>query len=180
MTVLVLATGGCLSAPEVRTTFLGSVDLIDMTYQMAMSFAQDPHLSQRTPEDDPWVVSVYRVTNHTNQIMPQREKWLYIGRLRAMLSQSDVASRYDLIWVIPPERWGMVAEELGVSEEPYGLRMDPTHLLSAEFHALTNTSGAGRSDTYLCSYHLTDIRTGLIVWEDTWEVKRARAGRTYD
>ena len=133
MTVLVLATGGCLSAPEVRTTFLGSVDLIDMTDQMAMSFAQDPHLSQRTPEDAPWVVSVDRVTNHTNQIMPQREKWLYIGRLRAMLSQSDVASRYDLIWVIPPERWGMVAEELGVSEEPYGMRMDPTHLLSAEF-----------------------------------------------
>lgn len=180
MVLGLLATGGCLSPPRARTTFLGSVDLVDMTDGMAQSFAADPVLSRRSGEDEPWVISVYRVVNHTNQIIPEREKWLYVGRLRALLAQSDVARRYRLIWVIPPERWPMVAEELGVSKEPYGLRLDPTHLLSAEFNALTTTSGAGRADTYVCSYQLTDLRDGQVVWENLWEVKRAVAGRTYD
>jgi hypothetical protein len=180
LAILVMAAGGCMSAPLVRTTFLGSVDLVEMTDRMAESFASDPVLGTRSADDEAWVISVYRVVNHTNQIMPEREKWLYVGRLRALLAQSDVARRYRLVWVIPPERWPMVAEELGVAEEPYGLRMDPTHLLSAEFNALTTTSGQGRSDTYVCSYQLTDIRGGEIVWEDTWEVKRAIKGLTYD
>ena len=136
MTILVLATGGCMSAPIVRTTFLGSVDLVEMTDRMAESFASDPLFAGRTDADETWVISVYRVVNHTNQIVPDREKWLYIGRLRAQLAQTDVAERYRLVWVIPPERWSMVAEELGTSQEPFGLRMDPTHLLGAEFHAL--------------------------------------------
>lgn len=171
---------GCGGPPKVRTTFLNSIDLIDMTDRMAESFAHDEVIGRRTPDDDPWVISIYRVQNHTNQIIPEREKWLYIARLRAKLAQSDIAAQRGPIWIIPPERWPMVAEELGVSEEPYGLRMNPTHQLTAEFNTLTVTSGRGRSDTYVCSYHLYDLRTGTIVWEDSWEVKRAISGKTYD
>ena len=171
---------GCGSAPKTNTTFLRSVDLVDMTDRMAESFTHDDRISRRTPEDDPWVISIYRVANHTNQIIPDREKWLYIARLRALLAQSDLAKKRHIIWVIPPERWPMVAEELGVSREPYGLRMNPTHQLTAEFHALTNTSGRGRTDAYVCDYQLLDLNSGQIVWEGAWEVKRAIAGKTYD
>jgi hypothetical protein len=164
----------------VQTTFLRSVDLIDMTDKMAQSFASDPVIGQRSAADQPWVISISRVVNHTNQIIPDREKWLYIARLRAMLAQSDIAKQRSIIWIIPPERWSMVSEELGVSEEPYGLRMNPTHQLTAEFHALTNTSGKGRSDAYLCDYQLLDLNSGAIVWEGSWEVKRAITGKTYD
>ncbi len=174
-----LALCAC-APPAVRTTFLGSVDLIDMTDRMAESLARDPQLGRRTPDDEAWVISVYRVINHTNQIIPEREKWLYLARLRAQLARSDLAARRRLIWVIPPERWPIVAAELGVSVEPFGLRLDPTHQLTAEFHALTNTSGAGRSDAYLCNYQLVDLRIGSLVWEDAWEVKRAVSGLTYD
>jgi hypothetical protein len=178
-----MLTLGCSAPPrhgEAPTTFLRSVDLIDMTDKMAQSFANDQAIAGRSPNHEPWVISMFRVANHTNQIIPDREKWLYLARLRAMLAQSDLAQRARLIWIIPPERWSMVAEELDVSEEPYGLRMNPTHQLTAEFHALTNTSGQGRTDAYFCNYQLLDLRSGTIVWEDKWEVKRAITGRTYD
>ena len=180
--LVLVALGGCGGPPKVQTTFLRSVDLIDMTDKMAQSFANDEVIGKRTATDKPWVISIYRVVNNTNQIIPDREKWLYVGRLRAMLAQSDLSKQRSIIWVIPPERWHIVAEELGASgaEEPYGLRMEPTHLLTADFGALTNTSGRGRSDAYLCDYQLLDLQSGTIVWEDKWEVKRAIAGKTYD
>ncbi len=171
---------GCGGPPKVHTTFLQSVDLIAMTDKMAASFTHDDVIAARTPESEPWVISMYRVQNHTNQIIPDREKWLYLARLRALLAQTDVSKQHNLIWIIPPERWPIVAQELGVSEEPYGLRWNPTHQLTAEFHALTNTSGAGRSDAYVCDYQLLDLRSGVIEWEDSWEVKRAISGKTYD
>lgn len=177
---MVTAACGCGSQPVARTTFLRSVDLIDMTDRMAESFANDPVLGRRGSDADPWVISVDRVVNYTNQIIPQREKWLYLARLRALLAESESAVGRNIIWTIPPQRWPMVAQELGLDEEPYGLRLPPTHLLTAEFHALTNTSGAGRSDMYLCSFQLLHLSSGTVVWEEKWEVKRAVSGLTYD
>jgi hypothetical protein len=167
-------------APKAKTTFLESVDLINMTDHMAQSFAKDDVIGRRAATDPPWVISIERVTNHTNQLIPDREKWLYIGRLRAVLGEADFSKARSIVWVIPPERWPIIARELPDAKEPYGLRMKPTHLLTAEFAALTNTSGRGRSDAYLCDYQLIDLSTSKIEWEDKWEVKRAVSGKTYD
>ena len=171
---------GCGGAPKAKTTFLNSVDLVAMTDRMAQSFATDEVIGRRAATDQPWVISIFRVTNHTNQIIRDSEKWLYVARLRSMLAQSNIAKERSIIWVMPPERWKMVSEELGVSEEPYGLRMNPTHQLTAEFHALTNTSAKGRTDMYVCDYQLLDLSSGAIVWEGSYEVKRAISGKTYD
>lgn len=179
--VVICATlAGCGTPPQAHTTFLQSVDLIDMTDRMAESFTHDDVIVARRPGDELWVISIYRVVNHTNQIIPDNQKWLYVGRLRALLAQTPVSKDHSLIWIIPPERWPIIAHELGVSEEPYGLRMNPTHQLTAEFHALTNTNAKGRSDAYVCSYQLLDLRSGAITWEDSWEVKRATSGLSYD
>ncbi len=177
---MVICSTGCGGPPKVRTTFLNSVDLLDMTDRMAASFANDAVIGERSPDDKPWVISINRVANHTNQIIPEREKWLYIGRLRAVLAQSPIARDRSIIWVIPPERWPIIAHEIGAPEEPYGLRMAPTHLLTAAFHSLTLTHAQGRSDTYVCDFQLLDLATSRIVWEDRWEVKRAIEGLTFD
>ncbi len=97
-------------------------------------------------------------------------------RLRAQLARSDVAARRNIMWVIEPERWPIAPDEVS---EP-SPRVPPTHLLAGAFHTLTQTSGRGRSDAYLCAFQLTDLRSGMLVWEDAWEVKRAVLGLTYD
>lgn len=173
-----LFLAACAGPPTVRTTFLDSVDLVDMTDRMAMSLARDGEIASRTPASDPWVVSMNRVINHTNQIIPEREKWLYVGRLRAVLGATDFARERNIIWMMPPHRWAQVQDELG--PPPPELRLTPTHELTAELTALTSTSGGGRSDTYLTEFQLIDLDTGSIVWQDHWEVKRAISGITYD
>lgn len=190
---IVWFAAGCASAPPIaRTPFLNSVDLVEMTDQMAQSFAGDAVIGQRNADDDHWIISLYRVVNHTNQIIPEREKWLYVGRLRAVLDRSDLSSQRNVTWIVPPNRWRQISELEGGAIDP-GPRLDPTHLLTAQFSALTQTSGAGgvsrqamqkggggRSDTYLCSYELLDLESGRIIWEDAWEVKRSTRGITYD
>jgi hypothetical protein len=173
-----LSLAGCGGAPKVRTTFLNSVDLVEMTDRMAESFAADQVMRERTPQSRQWIVSIDRMHNLTNQVIPEREKWLYIARLRAVLQQSEIARQRNIIWVIPPERWPLVQEELG--DAPHELRRTPTHEMTAEFGALTNTSGKGRSDAYVCEYQLVDIVDGRIIWSDIWEVKRSVSGKTYD
>ena len=173
-----LLAGTCVgcSAPEVRTTFLGSVDLVEMTDRMADSFADDPVIGRRSEASETWVVSIDRVVNHTNQIIPGREKWLYTTRMRALLAKSSIARRRNIVWIVPPERWPAAAGEL---ESPHR-RLTPTHLLAAEFQSLTLTSAAGRSDTYVCAFQLTDLGDGHLVWEDLWEVKYAVRGLTWN
>lgn len=173
-----IALAGCSGAPKARTTFLNSVDLIEMTDRMAESFASDEGMRERSSQSSQWIVSIDRMHNLTNQVIPEREKWLYIARLRAVLQQSPIARERNIIWVIPPERWHIVQAELG--DAPHELRRTPTHEMTAEFGALTNTSGKGRSDAYLCEYQLIDMHDGRIVWSDSWEVKRSVSGKTYD
>ncbi len=173
--VLTLSLVSC-AAPAARTPFLKSVDVVEMTDRMAESFAGDPVIGARNADNEPWVISIDRVANHTNQIVPSREKWLYVTRLRSRLAQSDLSRRRHVYWVVNPERWPLAVDEI----DDVSARMPPTHVLAAEFHSLTNTSAAGRSDMYMCSFQLTDVRDGHLVWEDRWEVKRAVSGLTFD
>lgn len=178
LTSLGLLMIGCSGPPKVRTPFLTSVDLREMSDRMAESFAGDEVIGSRTPSSERWVISMDRVVNHTNQIIPENERWLYLARLRSRLAQSDIAQRRNLVWIIPPERWPIVQPELG--DAPPELRLAPTHLLTATFDALTRTGPRGRSDAYFCSYQLVDLQSGRMVWEDAWEVKRAVSGLTFD
>lgn len=175
------ATSGCASGPPVvRTTFLQSVDLVEMTDRMAASLAEAPAITDRTPDSPRWVVSMDRIVNRTNQVIPDGQKWLYVARLRGLLARTDLAREASIMWVMPPAQWSRVAGELDDPREPLELRTPPTHQLTGTFLAQTLTSAAGRSDTYVCSYQLIDLSDGSLVWEDAWEVKRSIAGRTYD
>ncbi len=173
----VVVAAGC-APPAAHTTFLNDVDLVDMTDRMAESFANDPVIGRRSDASERWVISIDRVANGTYQVMPSREKWLYTSRLRALLGESDLARRRNIVWVVSPERWPAAAGELG--REDVSGRLPPTHLLSAEFQTLTSTSATGRSDMYVCAFQLTELEYGRLVWEDLWEVKYAVRGVTWD
>lgn len=177
--VVALAVAAC-APPKSETSFLRSVDLVNMTDQMSLSFSQAPEVLARNSSSPRWVVSIDKITNNTNQVIPENEKWAYIGRLRALLTQTRLSEAKNIAWVVPPERWPLIASELKLIGVPPDLRLPPTHVLTGEFAALTNTSGQGRSDAYVCSYQLVDLKTGALVWEDSWQVKRAVSGKTYD
>jgi hypothetical protein len=50
-------------------------------------------------------------------------------------------------------------------------RTTPTHVLTAEFYALTHADRLARSDAYVCAFQLMEMQSEQIIWEDRYEVK---------
>lgn len=180
------ATQGC-SAPRVNTTRLMAADLVAMSRKMAHSLLNSPALAGRGPDSPRWVVVMDRAVNLTNTIIPKREKWAFVARLRALLNQSPVLRHSHITFILSRPKAESLAGQEGLppegaeaSDGEMGGRLTPTHALSATFYAMTNVSRWGRSDTYLAAFQLIDLSSGLIVWEDKYEVKRAVVRNKFD
>ncbi|MBI1373834.1 MAG: hypothetical protein GC159_14010 [Phycisphaera sp.] len=166
--VAIAASLGACSEPRINNTRLGSTDLVVMTDRMVQSLMANNAVASRTPRSEPWVVTLDRVSNRTNDIIPDGEKWLFMARLRARLSESPSLRDRNLTFIVPAERRGQIEHEGHPAET-----LKPTHALAATFHALTTQSRGGRTDTYLCAFELLDLRDDHLVWEDSYEIKQA-------
>jgi PBP1b-binding outer membrane lipoprotein LpoB len=158
---------GC-AAPRIQTTQLTSTDVVEMTDNMTASLTSDEVVSARSPQSDTWVFSIDRVRNLTEHPMSMNERWGTMARLRSRLAQTDFARERNIVWILPPDLGQQYASD---SYDSSAQRRLPTHSLHATFYSDTNTSLAGRSDAYLCAFTLTDLATGLVIWEDSFEVK---------
>jgi len=167
---------GC-SAPRVNTTMLTAADVVRMTDDMSADLAAAPFLAERSPDSPLWVWSMDRVTNLTEHIMPEGERWAVMARFRAKLSESLLARERNIRFVLPPEQWKKYASG---SWQPEAERLRPTHALRAEFRSDTVTSLHARSDHYLCAFQLLDLESGRLLWEDAYEVKYAVSRNRFD
>ncbi len=164
----------CISAcaaPRINTTTLTAADIVRMTDEMAMDLASSPQIAQRNAGSEPWVFTLDQVTNRTEHLMDESERWGTMVRFRSRLSESFVARERNIRFVVPAVEWRRYADaEFRASPDA---RLTPTHTLRAEFRSDTSTSARHRSDYYLCAFQLVDLRDGGLVWEDAYEVKYA-------
>src|SRR5688572_28473670 len=80
---------GCAAPPEpgaAASTFLRSVDLIEMTDKMAQSFASDTLIGNRWSDDQPWVISIFRIVNHQSDHSRAREVALHRALARHVVA----------------------------------------------------------------------------------------------
>lgn len=163
------------SAPRVNNTRLGSADLVAMTDAMAASLLNADAIAGRTAASPPWIVTLDRVSNRTNHVIPANEQWAFMARLRAMLSQSDALAARNLRFVMSADR----LDELGIDRKaggalaPGSRNTNPTHVLGATFYSATTRTREGRTDAYLCAFKLLDADDDRVLWEDSYEVKHA-------
>jgi hypothetical protein len=161
---------GC-AAPKVNTTTLTAADIVKMTDQMAADLAASPAIARRSADSEPWVFTLDEVTNRTEHLMDEGERWATMVRFRSRLAESMLAKECGIRFVLPAAQWRLYAEpEYRAALEN---RLIPTHTLRAEFRSDTTTSIAHRADHYLCAFQLADLRDGQVVWEDAYEVKYA-------
>lgn len=165
--LIALPLVGC-SVPKLNTTRLDSIDLVTMTDQMAASLTSSEAITGSDRSSKPWTVTMDRVSNQTNDIMPEGEKRAFLARLRAQLNQSPALASRNITFVAPLAQ-RQATEELQVA--PTAIR--PTHALTATFYAASERTRAARSDAYLAAFQLLDLKTNQIVWEDRYEVKYA-------
>jgi len=157
---------GC-SAPRVDHTRLGSADLVAMTDAMVRSMLADDALAGRSTESPAMIIVADRVSNRTNDILPEREKQAFTARLRALLNQSPELDRRNMQFVRNRDR---------ASSD----RVAPTHALTATFYADTQAERQRRSDMYVCAFQLTDLANDRILWEDRYETNKSVVRGKYD
>lgn len=171
-TLLVLILTGCTNALQSgHNTLLDATDLQQMTDQMARSIVADPRVQEAIRSDGPLKVVVQPVENQlTAEVLPRGEAQAFTVRVRALLSQHNAN---QFLWILNREEFYRVrGQELDVPLGPAPEAIDPEYALTAIFSSLSTESSKGRSDFYLCSYQLSNLKTRAILWTDSYKLKK--------
>jgi PBP1b-binding outer membrane lipoprotein LpoB len=171
--LLALALSGCTSAVQSgHNTLLDSVDLVQMTDQMARSIVADKRVQEAIQKDGSLKVVVQPVENRiTAGVLPRGEAQAFTARVRALLSKHD-PDRFT--WVLNrDEFYDLRNKELeDVPLGPAPEAVSPQYALTAVFSSLSDESSQRRTDFYVCTYELSDLQTRNVIWSDSYKVKK--------
>lgn len=175
LAVVVLVVGGCGGLNRnMQSTVLSGRDLVAMTDKMAAAIASDTHIAALTARG-PIVIVLTPLNNMTNEIIPRSQGDIFLHRVRVLLTaQPSLRSRF--VFVLNPQTYKHLLAQQGLARGDLGGQaalLEPGYALQATFYSDTKANGYARSDYYLCTYRLTNIVTGELVWEGTYEVKKA-------
>lgn len=177
LTILLLGLAGCGGPalnPDMRNTFLDSHDLVAMTDKMASAIASDPAIARLTSHG-PITIVLTPLRNNTDQIIPRNQGDIFLHRVRALLTAHQLLRR-EFIFVLNKAAYQRLAagEQPGIGPlGPDVNRLQPQYALQATFYSDNKVSPEYRSAYYLCTFYLTNIRTGQMIWEGTYETKKA-------
>lgn len=154
-------------------------DIEVMGEQMGASLTR--RFSQRGPNDEPWTVSIDKVTNLTDDLLTQGEQWGIMARLRGTQPIVTLWDEKKVRFVITPERRDLVKTQQPLDfDERFGQERAVTHVLTATFRSVQRGDFTTRTDLYACEFELIDVRAGQPVWNDRYEFKRQALGAVWD
>ena len=169
---LLAFVAGCTSATQSgHNTLLDSVDLVQMTDQMARSIVADPRVERQISEKGKLQVVVEPVDNRlTAEVLPRGQAEAFTARVRALLSQH---APDKFTWILnKSEFYDLRGKELDVALGPAPEAINPDYALTAIFSSLSDESSAVRTDFYLCRYELSNLQTRTVLWSDSYKVKK--------
>lgn len=164
---------GCQSAVETgHNTALDSIDLLQMTSDMAMKLSGDANVQREIREHGAMRIVVEPVQNEmTAEVLPRGPAEAFTGRVRALLAKQSPG---DFTWIMNRDSYYRLrAQELDVDLGPAPEAINPQYALTAKFSSLTNEDRKRRSAYYLCVYELTDLTHRNVFWTDKYEVKKS-------
>jgi len=171
---------GCTSAVQSgHNTLLDSVDLQQMTDQMARSIAADPRVHEAISREGALKIVVQPVENQmTAEVLPRGQAEAFTARVRALLSQRNPA---QFVWVLNRDDfYDLRKKELDVPLGPAPEAVNPEYALTAVFTTLTHETSASRSDFYVCNYQLSNLQTRNVLWSDSYKVRKSAVKQFLD
>jgi hypothetical protein len=174
---------GC-AGPE--TTRMTADDFDEIATRMAASLRRCPAIAARTPNSPLWVVTIDKVTNLSNDVMSEGEKWYIMARVRGMMPMLALRQDKNIRFVIPAERKDAmlndpnIGVQAGELTDAFASERHPTHELEATFRSITRADATHRTDAYVCEFQLLDLTSGEPPWVDQFEFKRAASGQVWD
>lgn len=179
---VMMCLASCAAKPTGQSTRLTIDDIEAMTAEMAQSMLSSDALTKRGPGSEPWVVSIDKVLNLSDEVMTKNEQWSIMAQVRGAAPIKALWDEKAVRFVIPPER----VMELRNSEygpdftEGFAEDRRVTHTMTATFRSVTRAQAKQRSDLYYCEFDLLEFATGEPVWSDKFEFKRQAKGHVWD
>lgn len=177
LVVLVLMTA--CAAPGRQSTRLTADDLEATTTEIAARLGASAFMASRGPESPRMVVAVQKVENLTSDLIPEREQWWMIQRVRDSAPLLALSRQRNIRFVIPVEHL-REGEARGTLPENFASSRAPTHEMTATFRSATRAAAMARTEVYVVDYRITDLGTGELVFNETFSFKRQAMGRSYD
>lgn len=170
-----LVLAACASAP--RSSRLAVDDVEFTAKELAAKLAASEFLAGRSADSPRMTVAIDKLENLTADVLPEREQWYLMARVRDSASMESLRRLRNIVFVVPVHRAASGATEFD-REVASGRR--PTHEMGATFHAAVRAAGQDRTDAYLCEMRITSLDTRELVWADSVEFKKSATGRAYD
>ncbi|MCX6930879.1 MAG: penicillin-binding protein activator LpoB [Verrucomicrobia bacterium] len=155
----------------VAGTGIESQDLVAVADKMARSILSIPQIANAAT---PPTVLLDPVDNQTRFPI---NRDIFLTRIRAQLNSK---ARGKVMFLARNQMEVLEKERNRKREGSVTASSDPTvqefkgadYLLSGTLQGLSTRTKAGTSDYILYDFHLTDMRTSVIVWEDSAEMKK--------
>jgi hypothetical protein len=174
---LTLSLTGCASTP--RSTSLTVDDLSTTATELSAKLAASNFMHDRTAESPRMVITLSKVENLSNDLIPSGEQWYMMARLRDSFPIGELRMKRNLVFVIPAEHLQAGRDADNFPANFAGSRQ-PTHEMTATFRSARRASGLDRTEGYDCEFRITDLTTGELCFAETVGFKRIAHGRSYD
>ena len=154
-----------------HSTALDSVNLVEMTDDMARRIVGSPTVQEAIQRDGKLRVVVQPVENNmTAEILPRGAAEAFTGRVRALLSEH---APQQFTWIMNRDDFRKLRrQEIDFDLGPSPDAIQPEYALVARFSSVANESIKHRSSYYLCIYELTNIENRQVLWNGRYEVKK--------
>ncbi len=182
MFMIAMCVMGCDPKPVGESTRLTLGDIETMTQEMAQSLLASDTFADRGPNSEPWIVSIDKVLNLSDDVMTENEQWSIMAQVRGAAPIRAMGDEKAVRFVIPPERAVALQNSANATDfqRGFGSERRVTHTMTATFRSVTRAQAKQRSDLYYCEFDLLDIGTGEPVWSDRFEFKRRARGHVWD
>lgn len=168
----ILFESGCTSAVgSGHNTALDSVDLMQMTDDMAMKIIADADVQAAIAREGKLLVVVQPVENKMRgEVLPRGQAQAFTARLRGLLTR-HAPDRFT--WIMNRDDfYHLRGRELDVDLGPDPERIQPKYALTATFSSLADEDPLRRSSYYLCAFELNSLTDRVVLWTGSYEVKR--------
>ncbi len=178
LALVCVAITGCAATP--RSTRLTPRDIQEMSVRVAQSLATSEALQTRSPQSEPWSVTVSEVQNLSHDVISEGERWGVMAGIVSSLPVRELWDQRRVRLLLPAERVASLRRSLGADADSFAAQRRPTHVIRATFRSLPRSDGRASSELYDCLFEMVELDSGRLVWRDHVEYKREASGHVWD
>lgn len=173
---------GCASPTATRggaSTLITIEDIDEVVEQMAARLASSSFMAQRSTSSEPISLTLTKPVNYTHDVIRDGDRWTLIQNVVNSPTMQAMTRERNVKLIISREFFDELKRN---SADARDMTIDrrPTHVMDATLRTITRSGGDARTDQYECTYAISALGSGEVVWQDVFKIKRLAYGVQYN